>query len=81
MENNSKETVNTTSHKTDVIRWVAVTERRPLVDGDKQLFVWDGYKYEIARYNEWGFHYGTRNTQDCLHNVLFWAECPEPPCL
>lgn len=64
-----------------VISWVAVSERLPLVDGNKQLFVWDGYQYEIARFNEWGFHYGTRNTQDCLFNVVFWAECPEPPYL
>jgi len=64
-----------------VISWVAVSERLPLVDGNKQLFVWDGHQYEIARFNEWGFHYGTRNTQDCLFNVVLWAECPEPPCL
>ena len=64
-----------------VISWVAVSERLPLADGNKQLFVWDGYQYEIARFNEWGFHYGTRNTQDCLFSVVFWAECPEPPCL
>lgn len=67
--------------QTAVISWVAVNDRLPIVDGNKQLFVWDGYQYEIARFNEWGFHYGTRNTQDCLFNVVFWAECPEPPCL
>ena len=61
------------------LQWIPVSERLPVVDGNKQLLVWTGYEYEIARFNEWGFHYGTRNTQDTLHNVICWAEFHEPP--
>ncbi len=70
------------NNENPAISWVAFSERLPLVDGNKQLLVWDGYQCEIARFNEWGFHYGTRNTQDsCLFDVLYWAECPKPPFL
>lgn len=57
------------------ITWVSVADSLPQV-GDKKLLVWNGYDYEIARYNEWGFHYGTRNTQDVIVGVLFWAKLP-----
>ena len=32
------------------------------------------YTYELARYNEWGWHYATRNTQDTIQDVFEWKE-------
>lgn len=69
------------SNEASSFEFIPVSKRLPDENPTKQLLVkikvWDGYRYEIGRYTEWGFMYGTRNTQDMLQGVVFWAELPE----
>lgn len=43
----------------------------PPVDGNKIYLVDLGNKrFDVGRFNEWGWHYGSRNTQDALFGVV-----------
>jgi len=62
-------------------KWFKINEKLPNIDDNCQLLIKtnlitfpNNFNYEIARYTKWGFHYGTRNTQDIIPNqiVIEW---------
>lgn len=65
------------------MEWIDVNDQLPEIDGNKQLLAFCGTEFysecEIVRYNEWGWHYGTRDTQNMVQNVTHWMPLPEPP--
>jgi hypothetical protein len=41
----------------------------PEPDANKLYLAVIGNSFEVVRYTEWGWHYGTRNTQDSVYGV------------
>lgn len=63
-----------------LIRFISVDVMLPDINPNVQLLVKvagiglnGGDGVEIARFTEYGFHYGTGNTQDKIYNVIAWA--------
>lgn len=58
--------------------WTKVEDGLPEADGTTQYWVFANSEFEVGRLNEWGWHYGTRDTQNMIFGVTHWRK-PIPP--
>ncbi len=62
---------------TSVSKWVAVTEKLPLVDGFYLVYI-DGLTEEKALFKNNEFHVRDETLMEC--EVTHWMYLPKPPC-
>lgn len=65
------------------MKWIDVEDKLPGKDGQTHYLVFckDNVYVgcEIARFNEWGWHYATHETEKAMFGVTHWMELPEKP--
>jgi hypothetical protein len=67
---------NPQSCQTDVISWVAVSERLPEIGETTDIYISSGYRVTNYKWEDYDLQ-----SSFMPHEITHWIPIPEPPCL